>query len=140
MANPPPDHPQESVGRKQQTYSDSERHDAKVFSAYANDTMRLYVRLRRLGTVGIFPFRSNAASWLDYIIVFAISQRKFIEQAPLQGFPNFSRKFPQIAKSAGDWCRFRPQWCNRGGYTLKYTNPYILQSLKRRECLPKYSR
>ena len=40
-------------------YSDSGRHLARIFSACANDTGRLYVRLRRLGTVGIYPFQFN---------------------------------------------------------------------------------
>ena len=30
-----------------------------LFSACANEIIRLFVRLRRLGTVGIFPFQST---------------------------------------------------------------------------------
>lgn len=43
------------------SYADSGRHVAQSFSACANELERLSVRLRRLGTVGIFPFRFSYA-------------------------------------------------------------------------------
>ena len=60
-----PDRPQESYASGQSPYSDSGRHGARIFSEQSNDPARLIVRLRRLGTVGIFPFQFNSdhGSW-----------------------------------------------------------------------------
>ena len=49
----PPDSPQESCVQIIRPYSDSGRHHVCLFSACANEIIRLHVRLRRLGTVGI---------------------------------------------------------------------------------------
>lgn len=52
-----PDRPQESCVFNHSSYADSGRHNAYSFSACANEISGFSVRLRRLGTVGIYPFQ-----------------------------------------------------------------------------------